>query len=161
MNIEASERMGKLYDMLRDAGYGGHDLELFLVRILFCLFADDTGIFERTASASTSRKTPRRTAAISAPASFICSKPSTRRTSGAGGILTRPWPSSPYVNGTLFADTLPIPDFTSQMRDTLISTCYFNWGSISPAIFGPSSSRSWTRRSGAASARTTRPSRTS
>ncbi len=47
VNIEASERMGKLHDMLKDAGYAGHELELLLVRLLFCLFADDTGIFEK------------------------------------------------------------------------------------------------------------------
>jgi hypothetical protein len=46
-NIEASERMGKLYDALKEAGYEALHLELFLVRVLFCLFADDTGIFEK------------------------------------------------------------------------------------------------------------------
>ena len=45
-NIEAAELVGKLHDSLRDAGYPRHDLERFLVRIVFCLFADDTGIFE-------------------------------------------------------------------------------------------------------------------
>ena len=46
VNIEASELMGKLHDALKEAGYDGHDLERYLVRLLFCLFADDTGIFE-------------------------------------------------------------------------------------------------------------------
>ena len=46
VNIEASERVGQLHDALADAGYTGHDLEQFLVRIVFCFFADDTGIFE-------------------------------------------------------------------------------------------------------------------
>ena len=46
VNIQASELVGKLHDALEDAGYTGHDLEQFLVRIVFCLFADDTGIFE-------------------------------------------------------------------------------------------------------------------
>ena len=45
-NIEASELVGRLHDALDDAGYRGHDLERFLVRIVFCLFADDTGVFE-------------------------------------------------------------------------------------------------------------------
>jgi hypothetical protein len=39
--------MGELHDALEAGGYTGHDLERFLVRILFCLFAEDTGIFER------------------------------------------------------------------------------------------------------------------
>src|SRR5208337_5615353 len=46
VNIEASELMGRLHDALKDSGYTGHDLERLLVRLLFCLFADDTGIFE-------------------------------------------------------------------------------------------------------------------
>ena len=46
VNIEASERVGHLHDALADSGYTGHDLEQFLVRIVFCFFADDTGIFE-------------------------------------------------------------------------------------------------------------------
>jgi hypothetical protein len=45
VNIEASELMGKLHDALLASGYRGHELERFLVRLVFCLFADDTGIF--------------------------------------------------------------------------------------------------------------------
>src|SRR3546814_4450337 len=41
--------MGKLHDALKAAGYTDHALELLLVRLLFCLFADDTGIFPRQA----------------------------------------------------------------------------------------------------------------
>ena len=45
-NIEAAELVGRLHDALADAGHRGHDLERFLVRIVFCMFADDTGVFE-------------------------------------------------------------------------------------------------------------------
>ena len=44
VNIEASELIARLHDALKASGYDGHDLELFLVRTVFCLFADDTGI---------------------------------------------------------------------------------------------------------------------
>jgi hypothetical protein len=47
VNIKAAERMGKLHDKLKAIGYEGHDLEVYLVRLLFCLFSDDTSIFER------------------------------------------------------------------------------------------------------------------
>ena len=47
VNIKAAELMGKLHDQLEEVGYTGHSLEAFLVRLLFCLFSDDTGIFER------------------------------------------------------------------------------------------------------------------
>ena len=46
VNVEASELVARLHDALKASGYGGHDLELLLVRTVFCLFADDTGIFE-------------------------------------------------------------------------------------------------------------------
>src|SRR5665213_4155256 len=46
VNIKASGKMGKLHEALKASGYEGHDLERFLVRLLFCLFADVTGIFE-------------------------------------------------------------------------------------------------------------------
>jgi len=49
INLKAVEIMGNLHDALEAGGYKGHDLERFLVRILFCLFAEDTGIFEREA----------------------------------------------------------------------------------------------------------------
>ena len=45
-NIEAAELVGRLHDALADAGHRGHDLERFLVRVVFCMFADDTGVFE-------------------------------------------------------------------------------------------------------------------
>ena len=46
VDIEAAERMGELHDALKESGYTGHDLEMYLVRLLFCLFADDSGIFD-------------------------------------------------------------------------------------------------------------------
>ncbi|HWR33316.1 MAG TPA: type IIL restriction-modification enzyme MmeI, partial [Chitinophagaceae bacterium] len=47
VNIEAAELMGKLHDKLKAIGYAGHQLELYLVRLVFCLFADDSNIFEK------------------------------------------------------------------------------------------------------------------
>jgi hypothetical protein len=49
INIQAVEIMGRLHDALETGGYSGQKLERFLVRVLFCLFAEDTGIFEREA----------------------------------------------------------------------------------------------------------------
>ncbi len=43
VNIKAAELVGLLHDLLEKSGYTGHDLEVFLTRIVFCLFADDTG----------------------------------------------------------------------------------------------------------------------
>ena len=49
INIKAVQIMGDLHDVLEAGGYSGHELERLLVRILFCLFAEDTGIFVRNA----------------------------------------------------------------------------------------------------------------
>jgi hypothetical protein len=46
VNVKAAEKMGLLHDELLRSGYKGHDLEVFLVRLVYCLFADDTGIFQ-------------------------------------------------------------------------------------------------------------------
>ena len=48
VNIHAAELMGKLHDQLKDFGYEGNQLEVYLVRLLFILFADDTSIFEKS-----------------------------------------------------------------------------------------------------------------
>ncbi len=67
--------MGHLHDTLEAGGYSGHQLERFLVRILFCLFAEDTGIFERSPSSSICLTAPPQTAPISActsPGSSTC-----------------------------------------------------------------------------------------
>src|SRR5690348_6303906 len=56
VNVLAAERMGRLHDALKAAGFDGHALEVLLVRLLFCLFADDTGIFQRNAFADLLRQ---------------------------------------------------------------------------------------------------------
>jgi hypothetical protein len=136
VNIEASERMGKLYDALKEAGYDALHLELFLVRVLFCLFADDTGIFEKDAFRfyleENTREDGSDTGLRISHLFQVLNTSQERR----GKNLNEALALFPYVNGSLFADTLPIPDFNSTMRQALISACYFNWGQISPAIFG-------------------------
>jgi hypothetical protein len=136
VNIEASERMGKLHDMLKDAGYTGHELELFLVRMLFCLFADDTAIFEKDSFRYYLEERTREDGSDFGPRLIhlfqILNTPHERRQKNLDETLS----AFPYVNGSLFADMIPIPDFNAQMRSALINACYFNWGQISPAIFG-------------------------
>lgn len=137
VNVKAAERMGKLHDALKESGYTDHKLEMLLVRLLFCLFAEDTGIFqpaqafrlwieERTAE----------------DGSDLGSK-----LTHAFQILNTPYPERsnsldeqlaafPYVNGSLFAETLPIAAFNTKMRDALLEACALDWSQISPAVFG-------------------------
>lgn len=47
VNVRAAEKLGRLHDQLKASGYEGHPLEVLLVRLLFCVFAEDTSIFEQ------------------------------------------------------------------------------------------------------------------
>ena len=137
VNIEVSESMGRLHEVLQASGYSGHDLKVFLARTMFCLFADDTGIFE--------------------PRDIFLDLLETRtREDGSdlGGWLTRLFQvlntpvgqrqvkldedlaRFPYVNGDLFKERLTIPDFDADMRAALLEAGRFDWSAISPAIFG-------------------------
>lgn len=136
-NIEASEIMGKLHDALKASGYQGHDLERFLVRLLFCLFADDTGIFEPRGIFEDliSRRTNRDGSDVGAWLSHlfgVLNTPTDRRQRNLDEDLQQ----FPYVNGDLFRERLEIPAFDPAMRTRLCQACAFNWEKISPAIFG-------------------------
>jgi len=137
VNIAASEMMGSLHDALEAAGYTGHELEQFLVRVLFCLFADDTGIFnpigcfedyirDRTQEDG-SDVGPRLGQLFE-----VLNTPDERRQKTLDADLVL----FPYINGNLFQERLPLPAFNRDMRDKLLNACGFNWQKISPAIFG-------------------------
>ncbi len=137
VNIEASELMGKLHDALLASGYAGHDLERFLVRLVFCLFADDTGIFapkgifldfvrDRT-SEDGSDLGP-----LLGQLFEVLNRPTDKRHK----TLDEDLKQFEYINGDLFSERLPMPDFDSAMRRLLLDACAFNWSAVSPAIFG-------------------------
>lgn len=136
VNILAAELMGKLHDALKASGYDGHRLERLLVRLLFCLFADDTGIFERGALEDF---VVNRTGADGADLGLwltqifqVLNTAEDERQTNLDEDLAR----FPYVNGDLFAETLPIPSCDAKMRGILLEACGFHWEKISPAIFG-------------------------
>ena len=137
VNIKASELMGLLHDALDVSGYSGHDLEAFLVRTVFCLFADDTGIFEprdifRELLETRTREDGSDLGGWLARLFQVLNTPEDRRQAKLDEDLAR----FPYVNGDLFAERLDIPDFDAVMRAVLIDACKFDWTAISPAIFG-------------------------
>lgn len=136
VNIQASELMGKLYDKLLENGYKEHDLELFLVRILFCLFADNTSIFQNgyfKYFIEDKTKDDGSDVGIWLSQLFeVLNTPEENRQKTLDESLT----SFPYINGSLFEDIVKIPSFNSEMRKSLLDCCDFDWSSISPAIFG-------------------------
>ncbi|MDS4028160.1 MAG: class I SAM-dependent DNA methyltransferase [Candidatus Contendobacter sp.] len=136
VNIEAAERMGRLHDKLKEIGYEGHHLEIYLVRLLFCLFAEDTSIFERRQFQDLIEQ---RTGEDGADlAQWLCSvfqvlnAPSDKRLKKLDEQLT----AFPYVNGALFAELLPHAAFDGCMRQLVLDCCALDWSRISPAIFG-------------------------
>ena len=137
VNIEAAELVGRLHDALDDAGYRGHDLERFLVRIVFCLFADDTGVFEPRDILfdfldSRTRQDGIDLGPMLAQLFQVLNTPEDDRTATLDQDLAR----FPYVNGDLFDEPLRIPAFDASMREKLLDASRFDWSNISPAIFG-------------------------
>ena len=137
VNIRAAELVGRLHDALFESGYRGHDLERFLVRIVFCLFADDTGIFEPRDSfldfiETRTGEDGSDTGARLVELFQVLDTPDTYRQTTRDEDLTR----FPYVNGELFNGPLRIPAFDAAMRRALLDACHFDWSNISPAIFG-------------------------
>ena len=136
-NIKAAELAGNLHDALAEAGYRKHDLERFLVRVVFCLFADDTGIFEpRDIFFNFIEERTSEDGADLGPwleqLFQVLDTPEDARARTLDEDLAR----FPYVNGDLFKDALRIPSFNTGMRNALLETCRFDWSNISPAIFG-------------------------
>lgn len=136
-NIEAAELVGRLHDALADVGYQGHDLERFLVRIVFCLFADDTGIFEpRDIFLDFIETRTQEDGTDLGPRLSQLFQVLDRSGDNRQKTLDEDLAAFPYVNGALFEGTLRIPAFDADMRGKLLDACRFDWSNISPAIFG-------------------------
>ncbi len=137
VNIKAALRMGRLHDALKSSGYQGHDLEVLLVRLLFCLFADDTSIFEPPQIFQDFvREHTREDGSDFGPRLAqlfqVLDTPDAER----GSKLDESLAQFPYVNGKLFAEPIRMADFDAAMRQALLQACSLDWSEISPAIFG-------------------------
>ena len=137
VNQEAVVAVGLLHDALKRDKYTGEKLEVFLVRLLFCLFADDTGIFQPKDSFHdliefhTKEDGSDVGAALEEMFSTLNEMPQARQ-----GRLADHFAQFPYVNGKLFEAHYRPPQFDSAMRKQLLMLCAMNWGAISPAILG-------------------------
>ncbi len=135
-NIKAAELMGKLHDRLEEIGYTGHPLEVYLVRILFCLFAEDTSIFEKQQFQNyIEQRTNEDGSDLASKIQElfqVLNTPKENRFKNLDEQLA----DFEYVNGKLFEEILPMASFDSKMRLSLLECCYLDWSKISPAIFG-------------------------
>ena len=135
-NIMAAELMGLLHDKLLATGYNGHPLEVYLVRLLFLLFAEDTSIFEKRQfqdyiEQKTAEDGHDLGHHLTALFHTLNTKEGERQTT-----LDEHLALFPFVNGRLFEETITPASFNSEMRHTLLDLCALDWSRISPAIFG-------------------------
>lgn len=135
-SIKAAELMAKLHEAIEVTGYSGHDLEVFLVRVLFCLFADDTEIFEK---GSFRRYIEQRTSEDGSDLGFrllelfdVLNSPEAKRQT----TLDEQLADFPYINGAIFAERIGSITLDRTARATLLKCCSFDWSGISAAIFG-------------------------
>lgn len=136
VNRKAAELMARLHDELKASGYTGHHLEHYLVRLLFCLFADDTGIFEQQVFYDfIEGHTKEDGSDVGQQIAWVfqlLNTPDERRSKN----LDDRWKDFHYINGKLFEETLPIATWDGAMRTTLLECAALDWTNISPAIFG-------------------------
>ena len=135
-SIRAAQIMGRLYSELEKTGYSEHESSVFLVRLLFALYGDDSGMWERDLFYEFLEKRTREDGTdLGAQLVMlfqIMNQPEALRPANMDSLLSR----FPYVNGGIFGESTSIPYFDSTMRELLIEACMFNWSEISPAIFG-------------------------
>ena len=136
INRKAVEQIAKLHDALLRANYTGRDLESFLTRLLFCLFADDTGIFGEDGQfkklvAKTKEDGSDLGMAIAMLFQVLNTAHDKRQTN-----LDEALKAFEYVNGGLFAEQISIPSFDFDLRTILVKCSELDWSGISPAIFG-------------------------
>ena len=133
----AVDALGELHDALKQDRYSGHQLEVFLVRLLFCLFADDTGIFQPKDSFHDliefhTHDDGSNVGAMLDTLFVTLNKDFDKRQDA----LAEKFALFPYVNGLLFEERIEPPSFTAAMRTQLLTLAKRSWGNISPAIFG-------------------------
>jgi hypothetical protein len=149
INKEAAEKMAKLHDALKATGYTGKDLETYLVRLLFCLFAEDTGLFNENGvfldylinhteqdGSDLHGELAALFDTLNRPdESYLRTHPDYK---GQKRLANLPVHRArfPYVNGALFDGGLGHCEFDETARNTLIECSRLDWSEISPAIFG-------------------------
>lgn len=137
-DIKAAEKMGQLYDLLLQNNDiededSRHALNVFLSRLLFCFFAEDTGIFEDDQfTKMVDSHTVEDGSNLQPLLERLFGALNEEDRSGYPDYLR----AFPCVNGGLFADALPVPVFSRKARKMLIDCGALNWKAINPDIFG-------------------------
>ncbi len=139
-DIKAAGRLARLYDAILDCNPDwkkperAHALNLFMTRLLFCMFAEDTGILEAGLFSSAinefTKEDGSNTGAVLKTIFDVMDVK--ERTDEHPGFAQR----FPYVNGGLFRTRSDVPVFSKQARRLLIEAARLTWSEINPDIFG-------------------------
>lgn len=139
-DVKAAERMAKLYDQINtDNNFKTeeeiHSLNVFLSRLLFCFFAEDTGIFTDQQFThgieSSTNKDASDIQEYLKDLFAILNLPSSQRATNKTYLQ-----QFPYVNGGLFKDVLEIPKISLKARTLILDCGRLDWKAINPDIFG-------------------------
>jgi len=134
-SVKAARVMASLYEELEASGYPDHDASIFLVRILFCLYADDADVWDERDLFQQFIETQTREDSSDLDAQlawlFQLFNQDKRQSNLPAAVA-----QFPYVNGGVFGETIQTPVLSAKMRTKLLDACGFNWAAISPAIFG-------------------------
>jgi len=137
-DVKAAERMAKLYDeILKDNPFKNteelHSLNVFLSRLLFCFFAEDTGIFEKGGfTDSIASHTQPDGEDMDSYLNRLFEVLNTQHRKKQPEYLK----AFPYVNGGLFGHEYSAPKFTRKSRKMVIDCGELDWSAINPDIFG-------------------------
>lgn len=136
VDVKATRKMAVLFDEIRktNPGFNSHDLNVFLARILFCFYAEDTGIFEKEALFTNSFAS--HTAEDGSDLSAYLATVFRRFSTESGKSFTAEFRNFPYVNGGLFKEEHPVPVFNAKSRKLLLENGKMDWKAINPDIFG-------------------------
>jgi hypothetical protein len=136
VNRHAAYAVSQLHEALLQANFRGRDLETLLTRLLFCFFADDTGIFGQDGNfrrfVEATREDGKDTGQSLALLFDVLDTPETDRQSNLDDSLA----AFAYINGSLFSERTRIPAFDRATRTLLVRCAELDWSGISPAIFG-------------------------
>lgn len=145
-DVKAAERMAKLYDEIKkdnptDTADRVHNLNVFLSRLLFCFFAEDTGIFEKgqfTNAIGSHTQPDGSDLHTYLDALFEVMNTPRSNLLGFQNLTGLPayLETFPYVNGGLFRNRHHAPVFTRRSRQAIIDSGELDWAAINPDIFG-------------------------
>lgn len=134
LNLQASRLLADLHEEILNDNYDEHSLELFMVRILFCLYAEDTNIFEPKQFKKLIEK-PNEAFRVGEDIQLLF-RVLDQKEEDRQSNLPPEFQEFPYVNGALFREPIVPPMFTDSTVEKLLKACEFDWSEINPSIFG-------------------------